>query len=254
MKSKPHDLTKAQERSQRYETREAIKQKRALLRDVAKHRKIVLADVRRAIKQSRADTRRKLAHWKEINRQILTRAIEAERHEAKAAAVEKVHGTSGRAGELARAALAAVEADLKHLRWLGHRKFHAKSSARVKAATLAAERRSESDEFVKRELAPEFHAAWEENKHTIKAKKNASRWEVAQEWMHDHSAQVAEANRRQQARDLNATIATEREYYEDKAKEKARERAAKLKKRVKAKSIDARRKKLRRGRSASVPF
>jgi len=248
--NKPHDMSKAQERSERFQTRESIKEKRALLKDVNKHKTIALTQARAAIKQSKVALRRKLAHWKELNRQILARAIEAERHHAKAEALERMQGTKTRAGDLARAALAAVDTDLKHLKWLGYRKIHAKNPARVQAATRAAERRSESDEAVKLELPTEFHAAWEENKHKIKPKRNAARWEVALEWMHEHGAEVAEANRRQEAVDLKETIKTEAAYYADREAEQKQERARKIRTRAKGKTLGAKRDKARREKRA----
>jgi hypothetical protein len=206
-----HMLTKAQERTQRIDTREALKNKKAILRQAKVAKREALKEAREHIRAARRALPAKLAHWREINRQIIKRAIEGERHAVMADKLQIKHGIKGRAHELVTAANEAIDRDLKHLRWLGKRRHKPTSSARVAAGLKAAETRHEQDEFVRNELPTELHAAWEENKHKIKAKPHTPRWEVAIEYFEEHPEVVAEANARELERGIQATIEREHE-------------------------------------------
>lgn len=209
MKAKGHTLTKAQERTQRIDTREALKNKKAILRQAKLAKREALKEAREHIRAARRALPAKLAHWREINRQIIKRAIEGERHAVMADKLQIKHGIKGRAHELVTAANEAIDRDLKHLRWLGKRRHKPTSSARVAAGLKAAETRHEQDEFVRNELPTELHAAWEEWKHKIKAKPHTPRWEVAIEYFEEHPEVVAEANARELERGIQNTIANE---------------------------------------------
>lgn len=224
-----HMLTKAQERTQRIDTREALKSKKAILRQAKLAKREALKEAREHIRAARKALPAKLAHWREINRQIIKRAIEGERHAVMADKLQIKHGIKGRAHELVTAANEAIDRDLKHLRWLGKRRHKPTSSARVAAGLKAAETRHEQDEFVRNELPAELHAAWEENKHKIKAKPHTPRWEVAIEYFEEHPEVVAEANARELERGIQNTIEREHE-------ERARMQPPKAAKRSKAKA------------------
>lgn len=211
-KPKGHTLTKAQERTQRTDTREALKTKKAILREAQKAKREALKDAREQIRAARKALPAKLAHWREVNRQIIKRAIEGERHAVMAERLQLRTGIKGRAHEMITAANEAIDRDLKHLRWLGKRRHKVTSSARVAAGLKAAETRHEQDEFVRNELPTELHAAWEENKHKIKAKPHTPRWEVAIEYFEEHPEVVAEANAR--VVDLGIKDLIEREHQE----------------------------------------
>lgn len=212
MKKPKQKLTKAQIRTERMDARERIKQARKLASEAKRAKRDALRDVRDVIKRARKALPAKLRMWREINRQIMRRAIEGERHAARADAIALKTGTIGRAHELISKANKAIDEDLRHLRWLGsHRHAPPKSSARVAAGLRAAELRSEADEFTRDELPTEMHAAWEEHKHKIKAGPRRTRWEAALEFFHDHPELVIEANQRALDRGIADTIAREHE-------------------------------------------
>jgi hypothetical protein len=203
--------TKAQARVERKHTRAELRAKRELLRDAKRAQREALKLAREHIRKARKELGPRIAHWREINRQILKRAIEGERHAAAAERLQLRTGIKGRAHEMQAAANAAIDADLKHLRWLGKLRHKPASSARVKAGLLAAEKRHEADEFVRNELPVELHAAWELHKHKIKATPRTPRWEMALDYFHDHPEAVAEANAAELERSIQASIAREHE-------------------------------------------
>ena len=210
-------LSKAEIRTQRLDARQRVKDARAVLATSKKAKRAALAEVRARLKAARKSLPAKLAHWREINRQIMRRAVEGERHAVRAEALAARTGTESRAHEMARAANRQIEADLKHLRWLGKAR-HAtpKSSARVQAGLRAAELRAEADDFTRAELPEEMHAAWETHKHRIKAGPYSTRWEAALTFFHRHPHLILEANEAADARAIEATIARE---YEERARE-----------------------------------
>lgn len=224
MKKKPtKKLTKSELRTQRLDARERIQQARKVATEAKKAKREALRDVRDTIKRARKALPAKLKLWREVNRQILRRAIEGERHATRADAVALKTGTIGRAHELIGRANKQIDEDLKHLRWLGaHRHQPVKSSARVAAGFRAAELKSEADEFTRSELPQELWPAWEEHKHRIKAGPRRTRWEAALEYFHDHPELVTEANQRALDRGIADTIARE---HEERARMEPRKRA-----------------------------
>jgi len=237
MKGKGHELSKAAERTQRMDARANVKATRALLKHARSAKREALAIARDQIRAARKALPLKIAHWREVNRQILQRAIAGERHAAQAERVELRTGTRGRAAQLIAAANAEIDKDLKHLRWLGHRRHKPASSARVAAALRTAEKRSESDDFVKAELPEEMHAAWEENKHKIRPKKHTPRWEVALEYFGEHSELVSEANARKMDRGIARELRGEEQAWLD-ANEGTPEAKAYLAQRDKAQGVE----------------
>jgi len=234
---KGHDLSKAAERTQRMDARASLKATRALLKHARAAKRDALALARDQIRAARKALPVKIAHWREVNRQIMRRAVEGERHATQAQRVELRTGTRGRAAQLIDAANAEIDRDLKHLRWLGHRRHKPTSSARVAAALRTAEKRSEADDFVKAELPEEFWAAWEETKHKIKPKKHTPRWEVALEYFQEHSEVVSEANARKMDRGIARELRGEEQAWLD-ANEGTPEARAYLAQRDKAQGVE----------------
>lgn len=212
MKKKTKPATKAEARTQRLDARERIKQARTIAKEAKRARREALREVRATIARARRELPKRIKMWREVNRQILRRAIEGERHAARADAVALKTGTMGRAHELIERANKQIDDDLKHLRWLGkHRHQPVKSSARVAAGLRAAELRAERDEFTRAELPEEMHAAWEAHKHKIKAGPRSTRWEAALDYFHNHPELVIEANERALEASTRALIEREHE-------------------------------------------
>jgi len=187
--------SKAELRDAKAKARARIKEARELAKRARAERRSALAAVRQEVKRERAALPGKLRHWREVNAQIMRRAIEGERHAVRAHALELRTGTRGRAGELLAAVEKQLAADLRHLRWLGKQRHatKAKNPARVKAALRAAELRAEADEFVRDELPREWWPAWEKWKHRIKATPRMTRHEAALDYFHSHPEAIVEA-------------------------------------------------------------
>ena len=215
LKGHGHELSRAAERLQRIDTRQRLAESRAELQATRAARAAAVVQIRSQVSAARRALPARLKTWRTINREIMRAAVRGERQAVKAANVEAKSGTKERAALLYQAAQRKIDAELGKLRWLGHRREHEKAPARVKAALRAAELRSEADDFVKDELPAQFHAAWDELKHKIKARKNAARWEVALEFFSEHGALVAEANARRAARELAAELGDEQRAWED---------------------------------------
>jgi hypothetical protein len=186
-----------------------VREARELLAEARKAKAAAAKLVRAQVKAARKALPERLRLWRTVNRDIMRRALAGERAAVRAANIEARTGTRERAAQLYQLAQADIDRELEQLRWLGRRAEHAKAPARVKAALRAAERRAEADEFVKAELPPEWHAAWEEHKHRIKGTKNAARYEKALEFFAEHGALVNEANERARVRSVDATLADE---------------------------------------------
>lgn len=109
MTKKP--LSKHEIRTQKMDARQRLKDAKAVLATSRKAKRAALAEVRARLKAARKALPAKLAHWREINRQIMRRAVEGERHAVRAEALAARTGTESRAHEMARAANRQIEAD-----------------------------------------------------------------------------------------------------------------------------------------------
>lgn len=193
--------------------------------DARKAAREKLRELRTAIRAARVGRREKLQEARGsciANRVALREKIRATREELRRLITEeraRTRGTCATSRAEARAAgdariLDAVKAYAEERGFLAElARWTTKSKGTGPRITIS-ERRSESDDEVRRNLDPALVPVWEAVKREIKPGKRSSRTEAFLQWAHDHSADVAriqaETFEAEAEREFRAMVAEEK--------------------------------------------
>jgi hypothetical protein len=189
-------------------------------------------DLRRRDREKLRDLRRKIVHARKEKKHALatvrqhcadSRSAVRDRQRAERMTLRDVQrleritgrGSCSRNRDEARAiglsAIGLLKHELHDERSLQRAVRNADKPARMRATK--GERREESDDEVRRDLAPELVPVFNAVRKTIKGSARRTRTEAFLEWAHDNPGEVLQLQQHKADRELEALLATEAEHY-----------------------------------------
>lgn len=217
------ELSKQRDRDLRRAASARLKELQAAIRTTRDARRKAVRDVQERCRANRLSYREAIR----AARAELQRLIMEKRAEARRCAVEP--GELRKKGDAA--ILAAVQALAEERQLQAElRRWDRSKSARKITIT---EKRSESDDEVRRNLDPELAIVWEKVKGEIKPGRASSRTEAFFQWVHDNSADVSRIIAE------HAEEGAERQWREMLEEEQRIARALKKKGRAQSKALEA---------------